>query len=586
MRVETNFTPNDKSIIAMVGSLDSVFILYDKAYTPIYWNDVARQALPTFFETLENGLTLDRARRNTIKSLLPELPADNIEKTLNEIIELQVSGRTYEFLGENGRLYIFKNYSLGSDRALGVGIDITEVSEYRDRNASMALEVIKLANTDQLTALSNRRHFLNTMEEKFGLAAKNNEELHLGFIDLNGFKGINDLYGHKTGDDILQTVGFRLKQTRDELSIAARLGGDEFAVLCWNQAKNTELIQYGQEFLEAINRPYVIEGRSINISGSIGWARFPKDAQTIKDLLKKSDFALYESKRSTPSQPVLFSKEHELMFHRERTIIAELEKDNIADELHLHFQPIHDIKSNSIRGFEALARWTSPKLGPVSPDEFIAFAEKSKRITELTPILFQKALEIAESWPKSYILHFNLSALDICSKPVILKIVDLLQSSNLDPANLALEVTETEVIDNFSQLNEIQKILADAGIKLYLDDFGSGYSNLNYITQINAAGLKIDKDFFSQDSVTPESLAIMESINFLCQKLELDFIVEGVEHYSQLQQLSAMGISFIQGYYFSKPLPPEDLPTYILSQFRNRFNRQPPKTVIEKKLRA
>ena len=253
------------------------------------------------------------------------------------------------------------------------------------------------------------------------------------------------------------------------------------------------------------------------------------------------------------------------MFQRQCTIISELEKDGVEDELHIHFQPIHDIKTQKIKGFEALARWTSPILGSVSPTEFIAHAEKSKRITDITPILFRKALKTAEAWPNSYQLNFNLSAIDIVSETEVSRLVDIVKASNFDPKNLIFEVTETNIIDSFESVKNVQKTLGDIGIRLYLDDFGSGYSNLNYINQINAAGIKIDKDFFPQDGLTFETIAILESIQFLCKKLGLDLVVEGIEQQEQLQQLAEMDISIIQGYFFSKPMPPEDLPAYILN---------------------
>ena len=572
------------TISEAIKSLDVLLIVYDKDYYPVYANDLARDVLPNFFEAIDSGATLDEATQKVFRIFYPDLPQKDIDKLTQELRLLQKSGQTYQFAGVNGKLYAFAHKVINSETVVGFGIDVTDSNLYEERVMTLAKENAKLANTDHLTSLSNRRFFLANLEDRFRLAKINNEELYLALIDLNGFKSINDTYGHNAGDALLQMVGNRLERFKNDATSVARLGGDEFAILSWNQDKSSSLRAFGREICEAISQTYIIENRSINITASLGWARFPTDATTIKCLLRKSDFALYHSKTKKESKPVLFNETHEEMFQRQRTIISELEKDGIEDELHIHFQPIHDIKTQKIRGFEALARWTSPILGPVSPTEFISHAEKSKRITDITPILFRKALKTAEAWPKSYQLHFNLSAIDIVSETEVSRLVDIIKASNFDPKNLIFEVTETNIINSFDSVKHVQKTLSDIGIKLYLDDFGSGYSNLNYINQINAAGIKIDKDFFPQGGLTSETIAILESIQFLCKKLGLDLVVEGIEQQEQLQQLAEMDISIIQGYFFSKPMPPKDLPAYILNHTVDTHLRESESTQISKQL--
>ena len=564
MNVWPHLSSSDQIIVDLVSSLDAIFILHDLDYKPIYWNNVARHILPTYFEAIENGTSLKQARKNLIKVLLPDLPSKNMGQLSQQIRELQISGKSYEFVGENKRIYIYKNLQIGGDRILGIGIDVTDISEYEARRDSTALEAIQIANTDHLTGLPNRRHFLEILNTKCEHARIHDEALHLGLMDLNKFKLVNDHYGHGAGDELLQIVGSRLQKFNTDRSMTARLGGDEFAILCWDQNEDNLLV-YGETLCAEINQPFMYDGKRVNISSSLGWASFPSHGKNRSELMKKSDFALYKSKVSDPSQPVIFNKAHETDYNRQAAIGSELMSASIFDELTIYFQPIHNVKSKAILGFEALARWYSPRLGWVPPNEFIPLAEKTGRIRDLTPVLFGKALEIAKNWPKHMRLQFNLSGLDICSHDTVSRLIAIKKSANVQGLEIIFEVTETEIIENFTNIKAIQKSLLDEGINLYLDDFGSGYSNLTYLNQINVSGLKIDKEFLDRDNLSLETVAILESIKFLCDTLNLELTIEGVETKDQLELLASLDLTHIQGFYFSKPMPPEDLAAYILT---------------------
>ncbi len=558
--------PSDRFSL-FLGAMErvhSLFCLYDKDYKLIFANNAACQAMPEFCNALLQGKTLEEATRLEIKRSAPDHSAEEQEQLTRIFLEKQLSGETYEVSGTQDRLFAVSHGEIDENYILGLGMDVTESKKQRKKLEALATQNSILANTDQLTGLSNRRRFVEVLESNIKRASEKNTTFHLGLIDLNGFKRINDVYGHGIGDMLLTQVANRLGTLVEKNDFVSRLGGDEFAIIYPKDANVEHLVSYSEALCHAIELPYHLAGNPIEISSSLGWSSYPKDGETSSDLLRKSDYALYQSKRAGNKKAVIFSLEHEEKIHRQSRICFQLEHANLEEELYLEFQPIHNTSDNSIIAFEALARWKNAELGAITPTEFIPLAERVGRISQLSTILLKKALHIAKDWPAGIDLHFNLSGIDLGKTPLIEEFVRLVQASKFSTHSVVFEITETAIINNLNEMSPVFDILKEAGIKLALDDFGIGYSSLSYLRKIPVTSLKIDKSFTDSLRLDVDEDAILQTIIYLCEKLQIDCIIEGVEYSSQYNHLKSIGLENMQGFYFSRAMPADELASYML----------------------
>lgn len=324
-----------------------------------------------------------------------------------------------------------------------------------------------------------------------------------------------------------------------------------------------------------------LSGNDIGVSGSLGWAAFPTDGRTASDLLRKSDYALYKSKHSDSSQAVLFSTYDEKLLRRESEVARQLETADLEDEFYLEFQPIIDSKTNTIAGLEALVRWDSPVLGLVSPVDFIPLAEKTGIISELTKIILKKALQNAIHWPKPIDMHVNISAVDLGKVHVMSELLNIVKRSAYPTESVIFEVTETAVVDTFENTSEIFELLDKNGVRLALDDFGMGFSGLSYLARIPVSCLKIDKYFTAELEPDSDNEKVLKTILYLCENLEINCIIEGVETRSQYEQLMSLGANHMQGFYFSESLNSRDLAAFILKFTQENILRHAPQRLIE-----
>ncbi|MFF7708879.1 EAL domain-containing protein [Pseudomonas sp. NPDC007930] len=422
------------------------------------------------------------------------------------------------------------------------------------RSEQLSDENLHLAHRDSLTGLPNRRQFFHVLGQALGRAQADGSRLAVGILDLDGFKPVNDLYGHGVGDRLLTLVGERLTPLLSGNIQLARLGGDEFALIIEQVASDAQLQEVGRLFCQVLGVPFSLTDMPVQIGASLGIATFPDRAADAEQIFEFADYALYQSKRTQRGSVTVFSEQHHAQLQRDNLTEQALRRADLYQELAVVFQPIVDIRSGHTMAFEALARWHSPTLGHVPPGQFIAVAERIGMINQLTVPLLRKALATARQWPEQVRLSFNLSARDCGSLDAARVIAGTLRSSGFDPARVDLEITETAVMQDMAQVQAAIALFRELGCGISLDDFGTGFSSLSQLHALALTKLKVDRSFVSDLQHKPASLKIVKSLLALTLDMQLDCIVEGVETEHELQALEALGARLVQGYYFARPM--------------------------------
>ncbi|WP_245930926.1 putative bifunctional diguanylate cyclase/phosphodiesterase [Methylobacterium radiodurans] len=419
-------------------------------------------------------------------------------------------------------------------------------------------ENARLAHTDSLTGLPNRRYFLQRLGDLIEGSAGRDARFALAIFDLDRFKPINDTYGHTVGDQVLAETGRRLAAFASADVVVTRLGGDEFGVLVRDPGSDAEVVAFCDVICADLQRPIRI-GSILAETGCSGGLAVCRGAGREADaLFDHADYALYHSKEHRRGATTLFSQVHEDAIRTERAVEAALRTADLAAEMTLHYQPILDTRTGAIAMVEGLARWTSPVLGPVSPDRFIAAAERCGMIHTVTLLLLRKALADCARLPPTVGLSFNLSAHDLASPETVVAILAAVRGSGLDPRRLTLELTETALMRDFDQAKEAITALRSLGVKIALDDFGTGYSSLGYVHRLPLDKIKIDRSFMA-DIGTDLGRSLVSTILNLCQNLGLDGIAEGVETVEQLEAAQRYGCRYVQGYLIGRPMPIGDV---------------------------
>ena len=422
---------------------------------------------------------------------------------------------------------------------------------------------LRIANLDSLTGLANRRWFFTELDKAHQTAAAKGHGFAVGIIDLDGFKPVNDTYGHMTGDKVLIEAAQRLKAACGDGVVLARLGGDEFGIIIGDSPGETTLRRLGIAIRDTLRLPYAIGTSHALLGCSIGVAVYPESAQDPASLFERADYALYHAKRHLRGQTVLFSAQHEEQIRSHGVIEQALQNADLEREMSLVFQPIVDIRTGRAVAFEALARWHSPTLGFVAPDSFIPVAERAGLIRSLTKVLLGKALAAAKTWPDDIRISFNLSTHDICNAESVVQLIALINRSGVAPKRIDFEITETSVSYDFTQAHAAVRTFKALGVGISLDDFGTGFSSLSHVHRLPLDKLKVDRSFITDINTNPASLKIVKSLTALCADMGLTCIIEGVETDAQLQILRDLGCTMIQGYLFAKPMPAGEVVPYL-----------------------
>ena len=488
------------------------------------------------------------------------------------LMHLRPAAFTVAFI-VNGSFVIFFSLS-GNLVFVAIAINTALVSaavlaillvHYRDFTGmvSARAENFRLANVDSLTGLANRRAFFSYLDSAYARAKSDGTRLAVGIIDLDGFKPVNDIYGHATGDTLLQTIGARLENVCPENYYVARLGGDEFSIVASNFGDTSELMATGELICSAIRTATSLGDTTLQIGGSIGFSVYPDMASDTVQLFANADYALYHGKRTGRGKVTLFSVDHDAKIRSDAKIEQALRHANLAHELTVVFQPIVNVSSRTTIGFEALARWFSPALGSITPAQFIPVAERTGMISAITQTLLKKALAHALLWPGHIRLSFNLSAHDLSSPENVLDIITEIKASGFNPARLDLEITETAFIRDFSQVRSATETLRTLGCGISLDDFGTGFSSLTHLHALPLTKIKVDRSFVTDLNKNPASYKIVKSLLALSRDMGLDCIVEGVETRDELAILKTLGDLTVQGYLYSKPISADEVVGFL-----------------------
>ncbi|WP_428687299.1 putative bifunctional diguanylate cyclase/phosphodiesterase [Roseibium sp.] len=409
----------------------------------------------------------------------------------------------------------------------------------------------RLAQTDALTNLPNRRYFFSQLETRIGKAKAEQSTIAVGVVDLDRFKQINDTYGHQLGDQLLGEVGKRLNTLSLPDVVICRLGGDEFGFLC--PGDPNEATKTGDRICELLSAPYQIGDLQVSVGASCGLALYPQAGTTAQVLFGRSDYALYHAKTNSRGRSTIYSAAHEALMRSEQAVETALQRANLEEEFEVHFQPVVSLPDRTIIGFEALARWHSPSLGEVRPDRFIPIAERTGFVHNLTPFLFAKALKQIKALPGDLCLAFNLSGHDITSPDTVDTLLEIIRSHELPPQMVTFEITETAVISSYDAAEKSLRKLKTAGAKTALDDFGTGYSSLGYLHRLPIDCVKIDRSFLAGIE-DPADEGVVRSIIEMCRSLQMLCVVEGVETRGQLDLVEKLQCRLVQGDLFSGAL--------------------------------
>ena len=434
----------------------------------------------------------------------------------------------------------------------------TLLTEKQQQTELARQAVVVMAFTDALTDMPNRRAFEKKLYERVHKTG-GTHPFAVGIIDLDGFKPINDIYGHAVGDEVLIQIGHRLSAAMAGKGDVARVGGDEFAVIASGLSTDDEVVALGMALKAALEETIVIGTISAHLTISCGFSQFPQSGSDPDRLIDRADMALYKAKAEGRGGVRVFDAAYEATAFERAMIEQELRAAIAKNALAVHFQPIVNLSDGSLSGFEALARWKHPKLGSISPAVFVPIAEQVGLIEAMTDGLLRKACAIAREWPANLMLAFNLSAEQLVKPGAGLRIISILAEMHFPPSRLEAEVTETALMKDIDAARTTINSLKAAGCRVSLDDFGTGYSSLSQIKDLPLDKIKIDKSFVDHICSDQKMSQIVRSIINMCGHLELACVAEGIEEPGQLARLKEKGCNHGQGYLFSRPLPKEEV---------------------------
>ncbi len=491
--------------------------------------------------------------------------------SLERILELRVANGMYSKDGPEAYLRQHRNHFHGKTshveqmhdgrfilvtlQKMPDGGWVTTHEDISDRERVVA-QISHMAHHDPLTDLANRSLFLEHLEA-LGRRADVGANYAVMLVDLDHFKAINDTYGHLAGDALLWTVANRMRETVGVNGLIARLGGDEFAIaLDVRQSDDrSDILHLATQLLEAVEKPYFIENKQLRVGVSIGVAFCDNQSRTLTEIMKHADTALYRAKAEGRNCWRLYSLAMENEVVTRSQMAQELDAAISDDQLEVHYQPIVETGGLGVRVMEALARWRHPTRGLVPPVEFICLAEESGLIHKLGAWVLEQACRDAAIWPDTVKVAVNVSSLQLASGNLVGDVQRALTLSGISPARLELEITESvELADNVQNLGILHG-LREIGVSIVLDDFGAGYSSLNYLNRFPFDKIKIDRSFIQGLGVHASSSAIVLATTSIARALGAQTVAEGIETELQSEMLRAADVSQMQGYLFGKPRP-------------------------------
>ena len=507
----------------------------------------------------------DKEGSNSVEDIMKLVLEEDRKIVLNDFMDLINGGILYyqcrlklNFNGTNNRWFLVRSMCLRDARGVAIKIVGSILGIAIQRNFEE--EINKLKYYDILTDTPNRKLFISTLENEIVKAKENYKQIKHAvlFIDLDDFKEINDTLGHNYGDELLKNVANLIKATIADGDILSRIGGDEFFILMRSIKEYSEISELCVKLQSLLNCAIRIDDKHVYTSASIGITIFPNDGCDTNLLLKNADTAMYSAKNNGKARYSFFNENMSNIIVRRAEIEKGLRNALANNEFEMYYQPQIDIINNKLKGFEALLRWNSAKLGRVSPAEFIPVAEKSGLIVSIGDWIIKMVCQQNSLWKsKGYLydtIAINLSGIQLQNDGFEETLINIINETKINPKFVELEITESIFMKDFDRSIKLLTAIRELGVTIALDDFGTGYSSLSYLKRLPITTLKIDKSFIDNIDTNEREKVIVDGIILLAQKIGLDVIAEGAENKNQIELLKGMGCNQIQGYYFSKPL--------------------------------
>lgn len=518
----------------VLSNVESAVCVMDEDGRPQLWNSK--------FQDVSSGQKDARHNDGNVDNF--------VENTLSSTGVLKIAGRVFE-----------KNVSdLDDGRAVVTLHDVSShIEALREREIAETKSAY-LAKHCPLTGVANRLGF----NEKIRREIDEGHRFQLLNLDLNKFKDVNDVFGHETGDELLCKVTTRLKKCCQKGDYLTRIGGDEFVVLQRLENDEDQSMRLAECFQEAIEREFIVGTHKLRIGVSIGISLFPDHGTTSEILLSNADIAMYRAKANSESCIQFFDTELDNAIRKRRALIADLTEAIESKSIDVHFQPLADVKTQKILGFEALARWTHPELGPIRPDIFIELAEENGLIDSIGNIVMNKACENAAAWPYPVKVAVNVSGVQIRHSDILNDVQSTLYKTGLSANRLELEVTESILLDNFDHALHILRGLKNLGLSLAMDDFGTGYSSLSSLISFPFDKLKIDRSFVTDLDRQQRLKNVVTTCIGLGKNLNMRMVAEGVERQAHIDFLVDQGCQEMQGFLIGRPMTNADVHDYLL----------------------
>ena len=487
-------------------------------------------------------------------------PAMSKEEYLHWRAKVAISAEPTDSVVElrNGRTFKIRHRPMPDGGWVATHEDITE-----QRQSEVKIEY--MAHHDSLTDLANRVLLNERLEQALGHRIHREEIVAVHHLDLDHFKAVNDTFGHLAGDKLLKIVAGRLRGLVRDTDTIARMGGDEFVIVQGPIRDPAEATSLAQRIIALISEPYDIDGHQAIIGASIGIAVGPSDGLRPDKLLRNADLALYRAKGDGRGQFRFFEPAMDQQMQARRIMEQDLRKALAAGEFELYYQPVVNLASNEISGFEALIRWNHPEKGMVAPATFIPLAEEIGFIVPIGEWVIRQACTTAAKWPADLHVAVNISAVQFRSPGLMQVIVGALAASGLQPTRLEIEITESVLLQNKETTLELLHQLRALGVRIAMDDFGTGYSSLTYLQCFPFDKIKIDRSFVKDITENTGSLNIVRAVAALANGMGMTATAEGVETSEQLDKITSEGCTEMQGYLFSKPLPAGEIERLFLS---------------------
>lgn len=549
----------------LIDSLPTVAVQgYNSQREVIYWNDASASLYgyskqEALGEKLEDLIIPQEMRQGVI-----DAHKNWVEQGVAiPAAELQLKSKS------GGAVPVFSSHVMlkqDSDDPEMFCVDVDLTEQYKS-----AQQLKVLANQDPLTELPNRRSLESALERRISEATRFGQQFSVLFIDLDRFKDINDTMGHYAGDLLLKIVAERLSSNLRKYDLLSRFGGDEFVVLLPQLHRIGDIEVVAQKFISDFDATFHLEGQDIYMTASIGISVFPENGNSVGELLKNADTAMYQAKESGRNCYQFFASSMNEMLNRHRLIVTKLHQSLQQGDFQLVYQPHVDLKSNAISSCEALLR-CNPHSADIlmSPGEFIPVAEQSDLIIRIGRWVLEEACRQLAEWRsaglKNTRIDINVSGKQLIQSDFIDYFRQTLKAHGLAPGDIGIELTEHALISVDESILEQLRALKESGVSISLDDFGTGYSSLSYLKHFPVDILKIDQSFIKDSSFNADDMAIMEAIVQVGHKMGLKIVVEGVETAEQKAFCQSLQCDLAQGYHYYRPMPPDEFIELVRSQ--------------------